>query len=649
MSHWPTILHRCQKALRLLSASHPRAYPFPTGSYSRQWIHPQPVALWASQCHFVQSREDSPVGTTALRDDVLKNSVLTSYPRVVGATESKSCTQSWDHNFEKIFGWRTEEAQSEIVANGSQWVEQLLQTDGVVAMKSSWFENPYLIRRQRWPIMMLHCLTASARKTLVLLHDLPRESYMLFNMIMDCLLFLKRVYWLDILGDPVLRDLFNAVLSENRRIDRWPIPAMKQRHLDLFLEEASPHEGRQLLDDFRAAYSEPSTSAMLRFMDFLTKTDDIDGALDCLQSIPPVTLAASEGQVLARCTNLLKHDTVQKKGSSHNFDILPRMLESGIKPNLIIHNIVIKNAFRADMSGVAWDLFHFMEEQGLPTDARTYLALLKDAFLQQNTPRLNELFSAIHQRSDLFQNTHIVAYTLNIVRLVSYQKRLSPTETFSNMLPMYTRAFNAEPLKRLGLMTGEEISHTNANLPQPDARTLAFTVWSYILSQREPFVVSALWQSFQRVVQAGDASIVGMSQHDIVYNGFAIFFARKATGLSRCLAIVQHMLDTSYCKPTARTWGILLLAFVRHGRFDAAERVKNMMSIRGVKPDEDTRTLMQEQLSLSDMTSHAHRAMRRLETDVEPPQEYQMPETNPSPAPEPDEALKITNAPSFRS
>ena len=642
MFNWAAILQRCEKVLRLPVTSYSKACQLPPGAnlLSRPCIHSQPASLWVTRCYYVQDGNQPLASTTALRDDFLGASSPTCYRGIVGATNT-DYLQDWEHNFGKIFGTRTRKVVSDAFSHGSGWAEELLRFDSAISIKSRWLENPYAIRRHRWPIMLLHCLTASARKTLLLLHSLPRESYMLIDMTMDCLLFLKRVYRLDIASDPALQGLFKQVLSEMRRIERWPTSPMRQRHLDLFLEEASPDEGRQLLNDFRATYSQQSTSTMLRFMDFFTKTGDIENALDCLQRIAPVTLAASQRRVLARCTNLLKLDTVRKKGPSYNFDILPRMLEIGIKPNLIIHNIVIKNAFRAGMSGVGWDLFHFMQEQGLTTDARTYLVLLKDAFLQQNSSRLNELFSAIHQRADLFQNAHIVAYTLNIVRLLSYQKRLSPAETVSNMLPMYTRAFNIEPLRRLGLMTDIETSVANAQLPQPDPRTLAFTVWSYILSQREPFVVNTLWHWFQRHIQAGDPLIVSMSQHDIVYNGFAVFHSRREPGLNRCLAIVQHMLDSGCCEPTARTWSILLLAFVKHGRFSVAEKVKKMMLVRGVKPDEDTRRLLQEQLLLSDMTSHAREVLRRLETDVEPPQGYQMPEADPKSDAKPDEVLEI--------
>ena len=507
-------------------------------------------------------------------------------------------------------------------AYGSEWVEELLKLESVGAIKSRWLENPYPVRSQRWPTMLLHCLTTSARKTLVLLQTLPQESYMLWMMMMDCLLFLKRVHWLDISADPGMRKMFNAILSDQRDAERWPSCAMTKRHLEIFLEEATADEGRQLLKDFRAANAEPSTSVMLRFMDFFTNAGNIDQALDCLQSIPPPTLAASEARVLSRCTNLLKLDTVQKKGTSQNFNILPRMLETGIKPDLIIHNIILQNSFKSGMSGVGWDLFRFMQEQGLPTSAVTFLALLKDAFLQQNTPRLNELFSAIHQRSDLYQSTHIVAYTLNIIRLVSYRNKLSPIETFSNMLPMYTRAFNVEPLKRLNLIMDIESPHANASLPHPDPKTLAFTVYSYILSQREPGVVDTLWQWFRHLLQAGDPLITGMSQHDTVYNGFAIFYSRREASLKRCVVTVQHMLDTGCCKPTERTWGILLLAFVKHGRWGAAEKLQKVMSDRGVKANEEARKLIQGRLSLSYITSQASGILERLETDAEPPRKY---------------------------
>lgn len=647
MSHWPTILHRCQKVLRLRTGSHARIGRLPPVVHPHQCLHPQ-HALWATRHYYVQGQEQLSVATTALLDTTLPKSTSIPSCRLVGATENRSYTQSWKNNFEKIFGNRTKDIPPDVLAIGSEWADRLLDTDGADGLKSRWFENPYTVRKQRWPIILLYCLTSSARKTLMLLHGLPRELYMSFNITMDCLLFLKRVYYLDIGSDPTLQDLFKGLLLENLRRERWPDIAMKRRHLDIFLEEASLDEGRQLWDDFRAAYSEPSPAALLRFMDFFTKAGEVDHALDSLRLIDPATLAASEWQVLPRCTNLLKLDTVQKNGSSHNFHILPRMLEIGINPNLIIHNMIIKNAFQAGMSGVGWDLFYFMQEQGLPTDARTYLALLKDAFLQQSTTRLYEVFSAIHQRSDLYQNGHIVAYTLNIVRLVSYQKKLSPAETFSNMLPMYSRAFNIEPLKRLGLPMDDETLRANPNLPQPDPKTLAFTVWSYILCQREPYVVNTLWRWFQRLIQAGDPVIVGMSRHDIVYNAFAIFHSRSESGLSRCLAVVQHMIDTGCCEPTARTWGVLLLAFVKHGHFNSAERVKSMMSVRGVQPDEASRILLQEQMSLSAITSHAHEVARRLEMDPDPPQQYQMPETIPHAVPQHDESLRIPSAWSLR-
>jgi pentatricopeptide repeat protein len=629
MSSWSPILCQHPKGLRFRFPLNPRAYQLLPRSclLSSQWSHSLPASIWRRQHGRLRSGNRLATGITTFHDSAVEVSAPL-HRGVINATNGRNYLRDWDHNFGTLFGAKAESAHPDIFARGSEWAEELLQPDRLVATHARWLQIPYSVRRQRWPIIMLYCLTESARKTLALLDGLPREPYMLFNMRMDCLLFLKRSHWPDAVGDPALQNVFKAVLSEERRTERWPSSAMKQRHLDLFLEDASPEEGRKLLEDIKAAYSKPSDSTMLRFMDFFTKTGDVDNALGCLESLTPTTLAASEAKVLARCTNLLKLDTVQKKGSAQNFDILPRMLASGIKPNLIIHNIVIKNAFRAGMSGVGWDLFRFMQEQGLSTDARTYLALLKDAFLHQSTSRLNELFSAIHQRSDLFQNAYIVAYTLNIVRLVSYQNRLSPIETFSNMLPMYTRAFNAEPLKRLGLMTGIEIPTANTNLPQPDPRTLAFTVWSYILSQREPFVVNTLWHRFQRLVQVGDSLTVGMSQYDIVYNGFAIFHSRREPGLSRCLTIVQRMLDRGPCKPTPRTWGILLLGFIKHGRFDAAEKVKKMMAVRGVEPDEDTRRLIQEPLSLSDMTRHANKVLLRLQTDVEPPQDYQMPEVD---------------------
>src|SRR3954451_13509509 len=170
MSNWSPILHQRPKGLRLRSPLKttacqllPRYSPFST-----RWSHSQPTTIWSRQYSHLRSEKQLAAGITALHDDVFEASVP-PYRGVISATNGRNYLHDWDHNFGILFGAKTKEADSDIFARGSEWAEELLQTDRLVAKHVRWFRIPYAVRRRRWPIIMLYCLTQSAQKTLALL------------------------------------------------------------------------------------------------------------------------------------------------------------------------------------------------------------------------------------------------------------------------------------------------------------------------------------------------------------------------------------------------------------------------------------------------------------------------------------------------
>lgn len=242
---------------------------------------------------------------------------------------------------------------------------------------------------------------------------------------------------------------------------------------------------------------------------------------------------------------------------------------------------------------VAWDLFHYLREHDLPTDARTYLVLMQDALARQDAEGLQELMTTINARNDLCDNPHLIAFTLTVIRVQGQESKLSPTVVFTNMLALYSRTFSTAPLKHLKIVSGSSPSAPAKHEVEPDMDTLAYVVQSYILAQQSSMVVQSLWDWTEKLRLAEDELALGLTQCLLFYDGFIAFFARNSQTLPKCLQIVQSMLDRKI-QPSAMTWGILALAFTRHGQLEAAKEVKSLMYRQGLHLTEKTTRWMME-------------------------------------------------------
>lgn len=634
MFSWSIILRRCHNYIRVSRA--------PFNSARKTCLLPQVCRplLWgrafATKSHQDQSQQADGVQRPRFRGIASSGNDSTPPPDLVHKRsqrwhEKQVELQLWEQRFGRLFGTDVllRDTVAPVSAEEVRWAEELLGDGDVQAVQKRWWAQPLSTRRLRRSPIILACLISSPRDTLTLIHHVLLPP---FEVTMDCLLYLKKGHWPDIVSDPFYLGLFHETLASKQKSYEWPRIQMEHRHLNLFLEYldgVSIEEARRLLAEFNATYEQLSTNTLLTFIDFFITARDVESTLEAFRCIAPDTITDSPPKVLARCTKLLKLDFVRKDGPAQNFAILPRLLEIGIKPNTIIHNVVMKNAFKAGMSGVGWDLYRYMQEQGLSTNARTYLALLQDALDRRSITQIKELFSIIHQHSDLATNPHIVIYTLNIIRVIYIkEKRLSESEAFSRMLSVYTRGFNATPLREIGVISDADVTAENASLPDPDPRTLAFTIWSYVMVQRNKDVVLALWTRIQTLLEGLDPMIMAIWREDIIYNGLIVFFSRSVQTLPDCLRVVEYMLSTNHCEPTAKTWGIVLLAFLKWGDQSTAEKIRGMMEVRGVTLDEYTRGLLQqlppEQSEHRDPEAEA--LLNQLVSASEPAKEGELPE-----------------------
>jgi pentatricopeptide repeat protein len=496
------------------------------------------------------------------------------------------------------------------------WFRELYGNGEIERITELWTQLPHVKRRRRWPHIVLRCLAVSTEETLRILLATHIEPFPPFEVVMDAMLYLKRVRGEEIKTHPLLHAQYLEVLSNQRTPDRW-VYSIERRHLDLFLEDFSSEERKELFINLVEAEIDLSYHCLLIFMDFFTRDAEIDLALEALRRIDLDLRLQPDKYLLSRCTNLLKLDSITTQGESPNFRILPEILEAGLKLNLALHNIVMQNAVSLGMPAVAWDLFRYIQDHDMPTDARTYLVLMRDALNRQDVPGLQELLTVINKREDLYTNPYLVAFTLNVIRvLYRHQLKMSPEMTFSHMLGVYRRAFGTSTLRHLGLVSTAERGFSGKRQDEPDAATLAHVLWAFVQVQSSLEPVLSLWSRIEKLKLEGDPIAMAVARRPAFYDGFISFFTQSSGTLPRSLQVVQSMLDANL-QPSATTWGILLLGFLGHGQLEAAERIRGMMHRQGLLPSLKTLCLLAERNLSADLAVEATSALRGLKNSID--------------------------------
>ncbi|EXJ72254.1 uncharacterized protein A1O5_04758 [Cladophialophora psammophila CBS 110553] len=435
--------------------------------------------------------------------------------------------------------------------------------------------------------ILLGCLADSARKTLLILSVLPvlpRD----WRTRCECLCYLDLVYRDEIGADPYLQELFAKQIALVSRIWTLPGEAIPSHFLVLLLRHNDVEHCENIIDTIFQNHASVPPRLILIMVDHFTKLGDADRAIELLSRIPPSQREEYKVGILDRCANLITIDTVEESDTVGNFRTLPKLIELGMPMDAKAHNLIIERAVSLNVPDVAWGVFRFMEARNIHVDERSHLFLLKDSFERQNRDKLDEVMSAIHQREDLYRYPYLVTYMMHIVRVVcTIDRKLPSGISVSHLLAIYDRAYDRAPLVKLGIVNPLPAEESlSKKLDQPPPAVLGFTIWAYVLCQRDERLVSALWYWIIHMIKQGDQSILECAKHDILYNGFIHFYARSRFFLRKAVDVVEAMIERDLCLPTERTWSEVLCGFLQHGEEEAAEKIWRMMLARDVQPTE---------------------------------------------------------------
>lgn len=436
--------------------------------------------------------------------------------------------------------------------------------------------------------ILIGSLAYSARQALTLLGSIPNRPSLYFVHV-DSLFFLRRSRWEEIEADAKLAQRFWKQVERSRDITRWPREPIRAWHLDLLLQNTHEEEQRRVISEYLDKYDQLDDLRLLYIVDCYTRLKDIDAALSVLRRVSPITLQQKvrvepKGLAVApRCTNLLELESVQRDGESHSFKVLPAILELGVSPDDLMYDIVVQNSVKFELPAVAWDIFRYARAHEAVIGPQTHLMLLKDSYLRRNAPNLNEMLSIIQQSPELYQHPPINAYMVNIIRgICTYERGSGPAEALARMLAVYDKAYTRAPLARIGIIPRLQDQQGTSELPDPEALPLAFMIFSYIMVQKDEVVVTRLWRKLVSKMNQGDRELLAAARYPVFYDGFICFYSKDDGTISRALNVLRYMLASETCLPGDITWSMVIGMFLRHGKEESAEKVRQLMLRRGV-------------------------------------------------------------------
>jgi pentatricopeptide repeat protein len=495
--------------------------------------------------------------------------------------------------------WHTPESM-ELDDLGHQLIHTL-EKDGRTSFESVWQSLAMPQKRFQWPRLTLWWLHKSPKLVLDFLLATDKRPHPPFAMVVDCMVYIYKFHY-----DEIDKAVYQSVISTCMDPERWPTVGLSQQGVRLYLLSSDLEGISRVFKLMRQRDSQISAGTLLCFMNLFTKYGDVDRAIDALRLIPllngPDSSLHSE-QVMRHCCKLLMLDAVQDKDGVRNFNILPKLLELGVRPNREMMNVVLANAFKTGDPQLGQDMLKYMRDHGLEPDSYTYLTLLKDAVARGDRGRVDAVMQEINPKEELKRNPYIASkifhahFTFAAKHVDSYA---DPAGVFLSMLDLYSRFYDLTPLKELRIVPPAYTPFEQGANAEPPAASLYIMLATYLRCKKNSDRAYSLYQRFRELALEGNKIIAPLIQFEQFFNEFLYAFRDDPHALPRCVEVVEDMMHPDprlatvgednllHAKPTVYTWNILLSAFIYNRQPHAAEKVKEMMKKHGVGYDHTT-------------------------------------------------------------
>jgi hypothetical protein len=425
-----------------------------------------------------------------------------------------------------------------------------------------------------------------------------------FTMVYDCLRYLDNFHcdaWLKDWqsGNHNYQSLVETCLDPRD----WPLVSLSQKAPRLYIRRAGHDAVVSALRIVKERSIRISAETALCFMWRFTELADVERALQALEFIPQTEgegLKIDSDEVMRHCCKLLTLDTVQDGSAGRNFNILPRLLKMGVRPDRDMMNVVLSNAFKTGDPQLGTDILEFMKSHDHTFDAYTYTTLMKDAVSRGDRAKVDSLIHDIATKEELRENPYLASkiFHSHYIFTTKYMDAdADPSRVFYAMLDLYNQLHDITPLKELLIIPPHYTPREGSNLP-PSPIALYIMIATFFRCQNRFSNVQRIYGQFRQLVAQGHPLISPLAKTDHTYNEFLIALRSNPRGLRLCVQLVEDMLHSSsakqkdktpnHVKPSMRTWTILLSAFIFNRQPRAADKIKEMMAKHNVKYNDVT-------------------------------------------------------------
>ncbi|PYH95827.1 hypothetical protein BO71DRAFT_376595 [Aspergillus ellipticus CBS 707.79] len=460
-----------------------------------------------------------------------------------------------------------------------------------------------------------------------------------FKMLVDCLTSVEY-------RSPALRYdwskgalTFSSVIECCLAPEHWPIIYTPQKGVRLYAKWAQP---RRIRRAWRVALNNGvhlKAETYLCFLSRFTELRDIDMALEAVSQLVRLRqegLTMDSERVGLHLRRLLALDSVADTQGGRNFRILPRLLATGVRPNISIMNAVLENSFRTGDRQLALDTLGYIHQLGMAPNSFTYVARLRDAINRRDREQVTELVREIDADPDpsIKKNPYVASKVFHAHFVFTVKDKpidFNPESTFYSMLNMYNELYDITPLKELSIVSpGYTPPGDNTEKLVPSRVAMLILIATYLRCQRKVTVAERVYLQFRSLLHRGDALMTELVQSEHVYNEFLCALRWDPRGGRPAVRLVQDMLTMAekdpdnHTKPSVLTWTLLLSAFIYTKQPRAAEKVKQMMARHGISYDLSTWNLIISGFAGSQDVAGIANAIRTLERDGMAPDEYTM-------------------------
>jgi pentatricopeptide repeat protein len=516
-------------------------------------------------------------------------------------------------------------------------VQEYINQETSSSLREAWEKISVARRVRLWPQLMITALKDCPEKAMKILSATYVDPYPDGKAFSDCLNFIIWYYlrYTEPSDDTPALKLFRTI---SRLLLEGPSDHVYLSQTSIFLLMAhlrTPDWIEKLYRTMDKINNPLHHNTLMQFVDRLAKAGgqytniayEIIENIGCLQGVDFNT-----PNMRSICTTLL-----MAAGPNTKFDymeVFGFVLKCGLKPDIIIYNVLIYKTVKAGKHNRGWQIYETMKEDYIEPDSYTYSILLNDAKKRMDRDAISRVTNAVRERS--LWSTHVVTDALHAMFLLhmrNHQAELkhanrtgrSPRSHeltyFEQMLPVYCEYFHFGPLACLipelagiykHITKSDSIPIQKDELVEPQNPVLVVMLSALLRSYNDPDTPKIFYDHFRKLVQNNDPMVVQLSDHQgdfgfrTIYNLTLLALGNHASRIPECLQILGDMTakapdppDTGDPdiyeppplhppKPDISTWSVLVSIFQKHRQTRAAEKVLEMMKERGIEPNRVT-------------------------------------------------------------